>query len=172
MIYKPTGNLFDTWVIYNEGTFFLYYLVTTSHLMSDGIGLATSVDGVHWQEHGSVIRAGEKSINWIGSGMVWKSPEYQKNGKWICNYSEWRKDDDGKTVQVILFAESTDLYHWEKREDIEFRIDERWYDRDINDCGRWDCINVLPAGEDETDGYFGYWSANQPSGRAIGLVER
>ncbi|WP_197231837.1 glycoside hydrolase family protein [Novipirellula artificiosorum] len=45
----------DTWAYEYEGTFYLYYLIT-EHGPGEGFGVATSTDGVHWEDHGWAIR--------------------------------------------------------------------------------------------------------------------
>ncbi|MGM9813805.1 MAG: hypothetical protein ACI32C_02755 [Candidatus Enteromonas sp.] len=45
------------------------------------------------------------------------------------NYSEWQVVD-GSVKQRIFFAESKDLIHFKKREDVVFDIDERFYEPD------------------------------------------
>src|SRR5207244_1382984 len=65
LFYKPekTGNNFDTWIYYHKGQFYLYYQpVSLSKKTSVGwdcVALATSSDGVHWQEYGRIITATE-----------------------------------------------------------------------------------------------------------------
>ena len=137
----------DTWAYYHEGTYYLYYLITESSA-GEGFGVATSEDGVHWHDHGWAIRESELNLEFLGTGAVWKSPDFEQSGRFICNYSEHRKDETGRTTQNILFAWSTDLIHWVKfGEYYIFKVDQRYY----HTYGRWDCIFPMPRAKG------GYW---------------
>jgi hypothetical protein len=148
----------DTWAYYHQGTYYLYYLIT-EHGPGEGFGVATSTDGVHWHDHGWVLRASEQMVRYLGTGAVWQAADFEETGRFICNYSEHRVEDDGRPTQNILFAWSTDLLQWHKYGDEHmFRIDQRFYEK----YGRWDCIYAIPPPE---GGYFGTWTAT-PLGRA------
>ena len=154
MIFKSdnVAAQWDTWGYYHEGTYYLYYLIT-EYGAGEGFGVATSTDGVHWQDHGWAIHQSERNSFYLGTGSVWKSPDFDKTGKFICNYSEHRKDESGRDIQNILFAWSTDLIHWNKYDDATmFKIDTDYYRAD----GRWDCIFSFPRDE---EGYWGTWTA-------------
>jgi hypothetical protein len=149
MFYKAQTipNQWDPWMIYHNGTHYLYSLVWSGGTYI-GVDLATSTDGVHWTEVGPVIRKRDDAT-WLGSGEVWRSPDFEKDGKFIMNFSQ---HINGEPSQSIWFAESTDLVHWtplgpEKR----FQCDPQWYRPD-----RWDMINAVPR---PGGGYYGYWTA-------------
>ena len=92
-------------------------------------------------------------VTYLGTGAVWKSPDFDNSGRFICNYSEWRVEEDGRQTQNILFAWSDDLMNWTKfGDDHIFRVDTRYYEQH----GRWDCIFPLPRPQ---GGYYGYWTA-------------
>jgi len=151
---KRTGNMWDTWLYFHEGTYYLYYLAKAGSQW-DNISMASSPDGVHWKEIGQILSKG-KGVTWMGTGSTWKSPNYEKDGKFFMNFSEWRGPR-----QTIFFAESRDLVHWIRLGDeYEFRQDERWYQTN----GRWDCIWTMrrPGG-----GLYGYWTAT-PRGETGG----
>jgi hypothetical protein len=140
----------DTWCYYHDGTFYLYYLITERGY-GHGFGVATSPDGVHWDDHGWAIRASDKMVGYLGTGSVWS--DLCSPGRFLCNYSEWRDDGTGKAQQKILFASSDDLIHWNKLgDDHMFGADERHYER----YGRWDCICAFPRPQ---SGYWGTWTA-------------
>jgi len=150
MFYRPrqaqTGRMWDTWLYFHDGTYYLYYLANCSDKW-DNISLATSADGVAWREHGVVLLRRE-GVEWMGTGSTWKSPHYEQDGRFYVNFSEWRGPR-----QTIFFAESTDLMHWRMLGDAnEFRQDERWYQAE----GRWDCIWTIPC---PGGGLYGYWTA-------------
>ena len=141
-----TGNMWDTWLYLHEGTYYLYYLANRGKRW-DNISLATSNDGVHWTERGPVLVKGE-GVKWMGTGSTWKSPKFEKDGKFFMNFSEWRGPR-----QTIFFAESKDLLHWKRLEDkYEYKQDTRWYEEN----GRWDCIWTI---ERAGGGLYGYWTA-------------
>lgn len=58
MFYKAkleeTGNMWDTWLYYHEGIYYLYYLANFGSNW-DNISLATSTDGIHWKEYGRIL---------------------------------------------------------------------------------------------------------------------
>ena len=143
---RQTGNMWDTWLYLHEGTYYLYYLANRGPSWNN-ISMATSPDGVHWTEHGRVL-AQREGATWMGTGSTWKSPNFENDGKFFMNFSEWRGPR-----QTIFFAESKDLLHWRRLEDrYEFKQDTRWYELD----GRWDCIWTMPR---LGGGLFGYWTA-------------
>jgi len=154
MFYTPaapaSGLIWDTWLYRHADTYYLFYLAGSMGRWTH-FGLATSPDGVHWKEHGPILHCGP-GVKWMGTGHVWKSPDFDVSGKFIINYSEWHLADNR---QDIMFATSTDLIHWTKVDErLRFRQDTRWY----RPKGRWDCIDVTP--DPGTGGYFGYWTAD------------
>ena len=147
----------DTWMYHHDGTDYLYYLIT-EFSPGEGIGLATSADGVHYEDHGMIIEASADMVVFLGTGSVWKDPLFEENSRFLINYSEWRSDEQGRPVQNILFAHSQDLVHWEKFGDGEmFKIDPEFYEPH----GRWDCINTYPK---DGGGYWGSWTATPRGG--------
>ncbi len=153
-----TGNIWDTWLYLHKGTYYLYYLAAGGEQW-DNTSMATSPDGVHWDEIGPVL-VKRPEATWMGTGSTWASPNFAKDGKFQINFSEWTGPR-----QTIFFAESTDLIHWTKlSDDYEFVQDERWY----HPQGRWDCIWVIerPGG-----GLYGYWTAtpNDETGGRFGF---
>ncbi|HUT24167.1 MAG TPA: LamG-like jellyroll fold domain-containing protein, partial [Sumerlaeia bacterium] len=150
VFYRPrsreTGRMLDTWLYLHEGTYYLYCLASRGARW-DNISLATSPDGVHWREHGRAL-AKREGVTWMGTGSTWRSPNFEKDGRFFMNFSEWRGPR-----QTIFFAESTDLTHWKRLGDeYEFQQDTRWYE--VN--GRWDCIYTIPR---PGGGLYGYWTA-------------
>jgi hypothetical protein len=150
IFYRPahpeTGEMWDTWLFWHEGTYYLYYLAKHGEKW-DNISMATSPDALHWTERGPILRMGD-GVTWMGTGSTWKSPEAAGRKRFQMNFSEWKGPR-----QTIFFAESDDLLHWERLgNEMEFVQDERWYDK----LGRWDCIWTLPRPE---GGFLGYWTA-------------
>ena len=150
MFYKAkaeeTGNMWDTWLYLYDGTYYLYYLAK-SGAQWDNISMATSLDGVHWEELGRVLWKRD-DVTWMGTGSTWSSPNFKLERKFQINFSEWKGPR-----QTIFFAESPDLIHWVRLGDeYEFKQDTRWYELD----GRWDCIYTIPR---PGGGLYGYWTA-------------
>jgi len=162
LFYKPelTGNIWDTWIYYHEGTFYLYYNPSPSDLKTfggwNGVALATSSDGVHWQEHGKVIDE-VPGITWLGAGAVWPVGD-----KFIMNFSEMLHTPEGDKKQTIFFAESRDLIHWQRLDsEYAFVPDTRWYEPN----GRWDNVWAISRPE---GGYYGYFAA-APKNKKVGV---
>ena len=151
LFYKPrkreTGNIWDVWLCHDKGTYHLY-LLSGPLGKWNGISTATSTDGVHWEEIGKVISIAQ-GAKWLGTGSTWKSLNFDNDGKFFMNFSEWRGPR-----QTIFFAESKDLVNWARLPvEYEFKQDERWYKKN----GRWDCIWTVPR---PGGGLYGYWTAS------------
>ena len=152
--------MWDTWVFYYNGAYYLYYLVATEWDPWNGFSVATSTDGVHWKETGSFFLKSAAAV-WQGTGSVWKSPSFHEDRKFQCNFSEEFRG----APQHIYFAESTDLIHWTRLDKShEFRQDTRWYE----EKGRWDCIYTIPR---PGGGLFGYWTATPKGFVGFGFGE-
>ncbi|HEY3281901.1 MAG TPA: hypothetical protein VGN26_06460 [Armatimonadota bacterium] len=167
MVFKSTlvKAHWDNWCHRWKGTYYLYFLIT-EHSGGEGFGVATSPDGVHWEDHGWALRASDKMVDYLGTGAVWKAADFRRTGRFLCNYSEWRVEPGtAKKTQNILFAESRDLLHWTKLSDeTMFRVDPEHYDP----YGRWDCIYPMPRVE---GGYWGTWTATaRPDSPHQGIV--
>jgi hypothetical protein len=141
------GLMWDNWLYYLNGKYYMYYIAGPGGQW-DAHEIAVSPDGVHWDYYGIAVKP-RPGTTWIGTGHVWKSPGFDRNGLWNLNYSEWLGDK-----QDIMFATSPDLLHWTKvDETLRFVQDPRWYKAK----GRWDCIDTI-AGE---DGWlYGYFTAD------------
>jgi hypothetical protein len=147
------GKIWDTWIYYHDGKYYMYYLAGSGGHW-DGHELATSEDGVHWTEYGVMIKP-RAGVTWMGTGHIWKSPDFAGNHQWVMNYSEWFGDK-----QDIMFATSTDLLNWTKvDEKYRFVQDVRWYKAK----GRWDCIDAIQR---DDGSMYGYFTAN-PDGKKI-----
>ncbi len=157
--HPETGNMWDTWAFCHEGAYYMYYLANSGDKGWDNISMASSTDGVDWQERGPILKRRAKSI-WMGTGSAWKSPRFEQDGRFLMNFSA----AEGATRrQTIFFAESHDLVHWTRLGDeCEFEQDTRWYEPE----GRWDCIFTVP---DPNGGLHGYWTATPKEGGLFGF---
>ena len=152
--------MWDVWVFYHEGVYYLYSLCASGGEGFDNFSLATSADGVHWKEVGPVLTK-NPGATWMGTGSTWVNPVPGARPRFQTNYSSWIGNRE-----TIYFAQSDDLIHWTKcGGEHEFVRDERWYEPN----GRWDCIWTLPR---PGGGLYGYWTAtprrqrvNEPSGQ-------
>ncbi len=146
------GLMWDTWLYLHDGVYYMYYIAGRMSRW-DAHEVATSRDGVHWDYHGIAVEP-RKGTRWVGTGHIWKSPDFKKNGLWILNYSEWFGNK-----QDIMFATSPDLLNWTKvDEKLRFSQDTRWY----KPKGRWDCIDTVKG----DDGFlYGYFTATPDSSK-------
>jgi len=172
MFYKArspqTGNMWDTWVYFHEGTYYLYYLGCVGEIW-DNVSMASSPDGVHWKEIGPVYLKHPKAYA-IGSGATWKSPNFAKDGKFFMHFGQSFPGEqvkgfidintrmkNGFFPKTVRFCESTDLIHWKllDRTKYGFIPDTRWYP--------WgaDCINATARPD---GGFYGYWSCGSGPG--------
>jgi len=74
MLFKSqiTPKTWDTGLYYHDGIYYLYYLISEQH-PGDGFGVATSPDGLHWEDHGWALRHSDKMVRYMGgTGPVWK----------------------------------------------------------------------------------------------------
>lgn len=157
----------DTWMYYYEGKYYLYYLITES-TPGEGFGVAVSDDAITFKDYGKQIGASDNMVVYLGTGSVWKDVNFEKSKMFICNYSEWRQDKEGRNVQNILFATSYDLIHWEKLGDKSmFSPDEKMYKQYETEGGRWDCIFPLKS----SFGYYGYYTATPKDYLGCGLAK-
>lgn len=177
MIFRPStiSAMWDTWILHDAGTWHLFYLVTERGL-GEGIGLATSPDGVHFRDEGPVLSQSREAL-WLGTGSTWRAPGTDTDRPYVMNFSEWIGRD-----QVIRFAESRDLRTWTRLPDLDFPIDARWHTATprrwsplfaprsmllmyaalgLGLVGRWDSIHAVPR---EDGGFWGFWTAT-PRGR-------
>src|SRR5437762_1763515 len=89
--FRPSlGKMWDTFILYNEGTYYLYYLYNPDETYDEidinrphdltpqeavsffetCIRLAISHDGVHWADLGNIERARSSTL---GAANIWKS---------------------------------------------------------------------------------------------------
>ena len=84
MLYRPrkSNRMWDTWLYHHDGVHYLYHLHRQHQDrpaftgQRDGITVATSTDGVHYEEVGPVILK-EDDATRLGSGSVW--PRWARN---------------------------------------------------------------------------------------------
>ena len=173
MLYKPEQCriLWDVWVVYEEGVYYLYY-VSNRQGYWDGISMATSKDGLHWDEIGEVISMPDDVV-WLGGcSSFWKietiGPDGLPNTKHITSFSEWRGPERTIGQQSIFFATSKDLLKWERLgKEYELKADPRWYKVNDGVKSRWDGMAITPK---SGGGYYGYLTAS-PDQPGLPLAE-
>ena len=166
MFFRPRGisKMWDTWMFHHDRRFYLYYLIT-EHSLGEGVGAATSDDGVHWTDRGRVLDKAAEAV-WLGSGSVWRARGARRPGRFLMNYSEWfGGEPDGQ--QVIRFAASDDLLHWRRLDSLHpFEPDADLYRRGKGMASRWDCISPLLG--QSGPGLQGYWTGD-PARAEVGF---
>ena len=152
MIFKPhDGTLWDVSVLYSQGK---YYAVMMHGKNEEGefgwgkpryIFLASSADGVHWEEEGRVIE--EKALDTIcGKPFVARIAD-----RFILNHGTMY----GVSGQFLRFYESEDLKTWTYL--YTSQPDRRWYTPLDTPGTRWDHMYMIPKEqEDPSAGYWGY----------------
>lgn len=92
------------------------------------IGHAVSTDLVHWERRADALVHGDapsfdQTATWTGS--VTRGPE----GTWFLHYTGTTRLDDGRLVQQIGVATSSDLDHWVKYDgNPVLAADPAWYE--------------------------------------------
>jgi hypothetical protein len=121
----------------------------------NGVGGATSADGVHFVDQGVLFSKDPRAI-WLGSGSVLRNAA----GEYVMNFSE-DYDCGSPSCQSIFFATSKDLKNWTR---LPFapppaadpNVFKHLNDSDYKANGRWDCIATVP--KPGSPGHFiGYW---------------
>ncbi len=139
-IYKtPTGTLKDNAVMWHEGTFYLFTMYGQEEMkgndsLFNSVWLATSKDGVHWKDVGTVIKDQPFAV-W--SLCVWKA-----GNRFIMNHGSHSPGD------ILRFWQSKDLINWEY-------LGEEYVVRKP-DGQRLDCMNVLTIEKGGQTQWYGY----------------
>jgi len=139
-LYQPgVGNFWDPTVIYANKQYYMYTMYG-----GQSVWLATSADGVHWKDHGVVLKS-----EGFKNNRVFKQFVSRAGDRYIMNFGAFT--DTGTNQNLLRFFESTDLITWKYL--YEMPIDPRFYRTD----GRWDHMFVIPKNEaNPGQGYWGY----------------
>ena len=163
MIFKPCNTkLWDTFILPNNGTFYLFYLQCRNNYW-DGYGLAISSDLLNWVDMGTVLDLGPGS----GTGMV-----YHTGVQWILSFCKMPPGER----HHIGFARSHDLVQWELLpEEYDLYPDAQWYDAAFpgRTSSRFGDLWVEPK---QGGGFIGFLTASALDGPAgangvIGMAE-
>jgi len=168
MIYRPEkGHMWDPSVIWHDGKYY-------SFMMYGKTGgwrycfLASSTDGVHWKDQGTIIEERE----FARGSHFFKCFVTRCGDKFIMNHGVSRPEGQ----DTLRFYESRDLKHWTHL--FSSHPDTRWYtNRDVSHGPyrtRWDHMYVIPKEQGAPDaGYWGYAVATPKPGfpRAPGMMQ-
>lgn len=151
-LYRPSvGRFKDAFVLWHEGQFYMVCMYMPeagddSHFRH--VWLATSRDGVHWDDVGPVIK--EAPFN------IWAMSVHRVGDRFIMNHGSFSRPG---VQNVIRFWESRDLVHWTfMGHEADLYPDPRWHHPD----SRLDCMSVVPVAEDGRTHYYGF--ATGPGG--------
>lgn len=138
MLFKANkGQIKDGCMIYNNGIFYLFSMYHKENSDKfNNIHLATSEDGVHFEDRGCVVED--------FPCFIWAMKVYRGEDAFYMNSGSFNKD--GKQ-SVLKFWKSFDLVNWEYMENLDIESPEV-----SNGRTRLDCMNVV-----KKDGkYYGY----------------
>ena len=88
---RKANVMWDTWLYYHDGVHYLYHLHRQNQLLPattgqrDGITVATSTDGVHFDEIGPIVLKKDDAQR-LGTGSVWPVGD-----RFIMNFCERRE---------------------------------------------------------------------------------
>jgi hypothetical protein len=139
-LYKtPTGTLKDNTVLWHEGKFYLFTMYGQEEMkgndsLFNSVWLATSTDGVHWKDVGTVIKNQPFAV-WALS--VWKSGD-----RFILNHGSHSPGD------ILRLWQSKDLINWEYLGE-EYAVRKPGGER-------LDCMSVLAPEKDGETSWYGY----------------
>jgi hypothetical protein len=155
MIYRPEkGAMWDPSVIWHEGkyySFMMYNKDGQNGLQAKHCLVASSTDGVHWQDEYIPIEERESARGC----RFFKCFVTRCGDKFIMNHGVARPEGQ----DTLRFYESFDLKKWDYL--FSNRPDAKWYVRD----GRWDHMYIIGKEEGKSDaGYWGYAVATPKSG--------
>src|SRR5579871_3069507 len=139
-LYQPSkGSFWDPSVIYANQRYYMYTMYG-----GDSVWLATSDDGVHWNDYGVVLKS-----EGFKNNTIWKQYISKVGDRYIMNHGAFT--DRGTNNNLIRFYESKDLIHWSYL--YEVPIDPHFYLQD----GRWDHMYMVPKdAANPSAGYLGY----------------
>ena len=154
-VYQPSkGSFWDPTVIYANQRYYMYTMYNR-----DSVWLATSQDGVHWQDYGVVLKS-----EGFKNNTVFKQYVTKVGDRYIMNYGAFT--DVGTNNNLLRFYESTDLIHWTFL--YELPIDTKFYRAD----GRYDHMFMIPKNEaNPSEGYLGYVVAAPLDRGGFGMME-
>ena len=99
-------------IIYVNGEYWAYYICYATNTGNGGVGLATSTDGINWDNKGCVIQPDE---DWDCNGTYFAGVWLDDDGTFYCTYECKGKDGTKYGMfENIALATSKDGINWEK----------------------------------------------------------
>ena len=162
-LYQPSkGSFWDPSVIYANGQYYMYTMYSSPEFSDRAtrVWLATSKDGVHWQDYGVVLH--EQGFK---SNAVLKQYVAKVGDRYILDHGG-SSGAQGRHNDLLRFYQSSDLVNWNYLYDIP--LDTRFYEP----AGRWDHMWMMPRNPaNPADGYLGYMVADRLGDGGFGMME-
>ena len=172
MIYRPEkGHMWDPSVIWHDGKYYSFMMYSPTGGWRYCF-VATSTDGVHWKDQGTIIEEREYAAK---KSFFFKCFVARCGDKFIMNHGvEW--SSEGYLQDTLRFYESRDLKNWNYL--FSSQPDTRWYTKGDASFGpyrtRWDHMYVIPKEQGAPEaGYWGYAVATPKPGlpRGPGMMQ-
>ncbi len=162
MIYRPEkGAMWDPSVIWHDGTYYAFMMYNKDGrkgLDAKHCLLASSTDGVHWNDEGIVNEERESAMGC----KFFKCFVGRCGDKFIMNHGVSRPN----AQDTLRFYESRDLKNWDYL--FSSHPDPRWYAQ----RRRWDHMYMLPKEEGTPEaGYWGYVVAAPKEAPGVGMMQ-
>ncbi|MCX6872779.1 MAG: GH32 C-terminal domain-containing protein [Verrucomicrobia bacterium] len=146
MIFRPEkGAMWDPSILWHNGkyhAFMMYNKKGDNGLDAGHCLLATSADGVHWEDQGAIIDERGRP----DGATFFKCFVAKCGDKFVMDHGVLRQQGQ----DLMRFYQSKDLRNWNYITSTE--PDGRWYSRE-----RWDHMYMLPKEEGKPEaGYWGY----------------
>jgi len=129
MPWKPRdADLGDFWFLHGPDALHLYYLILGSDVRhgfrNEGIGHATSTDGLHWTEQEPIMYRGGPGA--FDEAAIYTGSAIERGGRYYTLYTGLGAADHLQRSGLLV---SDDLWHWERvSEDPVLKPDARWYE--------------------------------------------
>jgi hypothetical protein len=162
MIYKPhDGAMWDPSVLWHDGKYYAFMMYNKDGhegLAAQHCLLATSTDGVHWDDQGAILEERDRAKG----SHFFKCFVAKCGDKFIMDHGVVQS----QRQDTMRFYQSHDLRNWEYI--TSTHPDARWYQQD-----RWDHMYILPKEEGKPEtGYWGYVvSVPKQAGELPGMMQ-
>lgn len=127
VFYKPeNGRVGDVMPYYEDGVYYLYYLMDGSGSSSHPAYMVSTTDFINYTEYGLVLEAGASNANdaMIGTGSI-----VEHNGEYLFFYTGHPSSGD----EVLLLAVSDNKTDFEKQTDFEVQPSDYGFTGDFRD---------------------------------------
>ncbi|MBE5768701.1 MAG: hypothetical protein E7333_03810 [Clostridiales bacterium] len=106
-----------------EGKYWAYYITYNTPTGKGGVGLATSENGLDWEDQGCVI---PPDADWDMNGAYFAGVWHDTDGTFYCAYEcKGGEDTEYGVLENIALAVSSDGVHWEKEGVILYKKSSR-----------------------------------------------